>query len=147
MSELNQQVRIAIVDDDEDDRILMRAALAETPLQNPVDFLEDGEELIAYLRREGRYSLHANQPLPALILLDLNMPRKNGKEALAEIRADDALRHVPVVMLTTSQHPDDVLQCYQLGANGFITKPTAFADMIDMLGTLSRYWLGLMRLP
>ncbi|MEO0564020.1 MAG: response regulator, partial [Chloroflexota bacterium] len=126
----NELIRIVMADDDEDDRILAQAAFEESALRNAVDFVEDGEELMAYLRREGPYEHLRNTPLPGLVLLDLNMPRKDGREVLQEIRSDERLKRIPVVVLTTSQQQEDVIRSYGLGANSYITKPVTFDGLV-----------------
>lgn len=147
MSEQNSLTRILMADDDEDDQILTKAALAESNILNPIDFVENGEELMAYLRREGRHKHLKHTPLPGLILLDLNMPRKDGRETLAEIRRDERFKHIPVVILTTSQQHEDIVRSYDLGANSFITKPVTFHGLVEVMRTLKMYWLEIVKLP
>lgn len=136
----HDRAHIVVAEDDEDDRILTAAALEESHFANPVDFVADGEELMTYLRRD-------DQPLPALILLDWNMPRKGGREVLHEIRQDDSLRHLPVIVLTTSQQEEDVRQSYMLGANSFITKPVTFEGLVAIMNMVYRYWFQVVQLP
>lgn len=140
-------IGIVMAEDDEDDRLLVRAAIEQSNVLNPIDYVEDGEELMQYLRHEGKYARLKGQALPGLILLDLNMPRKDGREALAEIRQDPLLRHIPVVILTTSQQEDDIIRCYHLGANSYITKPVSFEGLVDVMRTLEIYWLRTVKLP
>jgi CheY-like chemotaxis protein len=141
-------ITILMADDDEEDRELTRDALAVAHLANPVRFVRDGQELMDYLRREGAYSGDPEAaPRPGIILLDLNMPKKDGREALAEIKEDDALRHIPVVVLTTSADEEDVIRTYDLGVNSFITKPVTFSSLVDVMGTWTRYWLEIVELP
>lgn len=140
-------IGIVMAEDDEDDRLLVRAAIEQSNVLNPIDYVEDGEELMQYLRHEGKYTRLKGQALPGLILLDLNMPRKDGREALAEIRQDPLLRHIPVVILTTSQQEDDIIRCYHLGANSYITKPVSFEGLVDVMRTLEIYWLRTVKLP
>ena len=140
-------IGIVMAEDDEDDRLLVRAAIEQSNVLNPMDYVEDGEELMQYLRHEGKYARLKGQALPGLILLDLNMPRKDGREALAEIRQDPLLRHIPVVILTTSQQEDDIIRCYHLGANSYITKPVSFEGLVDVMRTLEIYWLRTVKLP
>ena len=140
-------IGIVMAEDDEDDRLLGRAAIEQSNVLNPIDYVEDGEELMQYLRHEGKYARLKGQALPGLILLDLNMPRKDGREALAEIRQDPLLRHIPVVILTTSQQEDDIIRCYHLGANSYITKPVSFEGLVDVMRTLEIYWLRTVKLP
>jgi two-component system, response regulator len=138
---------ILVADDDPDDRALARDAFIEARVPNRIDFVEDGEELLAYLRHEGRYADAREFPAPGLILLDLNMPRLGGREALAEIKSDPALRHIPVVVMTTSKSTDDVVGSYQSGSNSYITKPTSFQSLLDVVRALRRYWMEVVDLP
>jgi len=141
------QIRILVVDDDEDDRILLQAALMESEIHNPLDAVEDGEALMAYLRREPPFDDLRGSPLPGLVLLDLNMPRMDGREALRQLRADPSFQHIPVVVLTTSSNPEDVIATYRLGANSFITKPSTFERLAGTVRTLAVYWLRTVQLP
>ena len=140
-------ITILLADDDEDDRMLTRTALAECRLANRVDFTEDGEQLMDYLKRRGPYQALAHEPLPGLILLDLNMPKKDGREALKEIREDPKLRHIPIVVLTTSKAEEDILRSYSLGVNSFIIKPVTFESLVDIVKTLAKYWFEIVELP
>lgn len=140
-------VIILIADDDPDDRLMIKEALTEKRLANPLHFVEDGEELMDYLNHRGKYSTPNAQQLPGLILLDLNMPKKDGREALREIKADPALRRIPVVVLTTSKMEEDILRTYNLGVNSFITKPVSFDALVDVMQTITKYWLEIVELP
>lgn len=140
-------ITILIADDDDDDRQLAREAFHEARLGNPLAFVEDGEQLLAYLRREGRYADDALYPLPGLVLLDLNMPRMDGREALAEIKGSDQLKHIPVVVMTTSKAEEDVVRSYRVGVNSFITKPVTFQGLVEVVATLGKYWLEIVDLP
>lgn len=140
-------ITLLMADDDEEDRLLTRDALAETRLHNQIYFVEDGEELMDYLQRRGRYRDPRNSPRPGLILLDLNMPRKDGYEALQEIRADPSLRPIPVVVLTTSSAEEDILRSYELGVNSFISKPVTFNKLVEIMEVLERYWFEIVELP
>ncbi len=142
-----QPITILMADDDPDDRLLTEQALQESRLANPVFFVEDGEELMDYLYRRGKFSEPHAAPRPGLILLDLNMPRKDGREALAEIKNDPSLRSIPVVVLTTSKADEDVLRSYNLGASSYITKPVTFDALVEVVGALGRYWFELVELP
>jgi CheY-like chemotaxis protein len=122
-------------------------ALAESRLANDLRLVEDGEELMDYLHRRGRYSDPADAPRPGLILLDLNMPRKDGREALMEIKQDPELRKIPVVVLTTSQAEEDIYRTYDLGVNSFITKPVMFESLVNVMRTLGKYWFEIVELP
>jgi two-component system response regulator len=137
---------ILMADDDPDDRLLLQEAFQEAGLTAPLLFVEDGEELMDFLRRQGRHS-GQDAPLPGLILLDLNMPRKDGREALREIRADHALRRIPIVILTTSKSEDDILRSYDMGANSYITKPVSFESLVKVVDLLGQYWLHTVELP
>jgi CheY-like chemotaxis protein len=143
-----QAVTILMADDDEDDRELARDALRESRLANELRFVVDGEDLMDYLRREGAYADPlADAPTPGIILLDLNMPKKTGREALGEIKADERLRRIPIVVLTTSSDEQDVLSTYELGASSFITKPVTFAGLVEVLRAWGRYWFEIVDLP
>lgn len=147
MSSPEQIVEILMADDDPDDRLLAYRALKEYRLRNGIRFVEDGEELLDYLRHRGKYAEPAAAPEPGLILLDLNMPRKDGREALAEIKADTRLRHIPVVILTTSKAEEDILRSYDLGVNSYITKPVSFQGLAEAMKVLSQYWFEIVKLP
>jgi CheY-like chemotaxis protein len=147
MSKMPKPITILLADDDEDDRLLTQEALVECRLANEVDFVVDGEELMDYLYRRGRYQYLATSPLPGLILLDLNMPRKDGREALKEIKADPALRRIPVVVLTTSKAEEDILRTYELGVNSFIIKPVTFESLVEVIKVLAKYWFEIVELP
>ncbi len=131
---------ILVADDDEDDRTWVQEALAESPVPNQVHFVIDGEELMDFLRHHGPYATPGDRSDPGLILLDLNMPRKDGREALKEIRADSRLCHIPVVILTTSRAEEDVWLMYRSGANTVVHKPATFGSLIEIMRTLTHYW-------
>ena len=140
-------ITILLADDDPDDRQLTRDAFAENRLANVLNTVDDGEELLEYLQRRGRYADQRNEPLPGLILLDLNMPRKDGREALKEIKADANLRRIPIVVLTTSKAEEDILRTYDLGVNSYITKPVTFKSLVELIKLLGRYWFEVVELP
>ncbi|HEX3803159.1 MAG TPA: response regulator [Solirubrobacteraceae bacterium] len=141
-------ITILMADDDEEDRELTRDALTAAHLANEIHFVADGQELLDYLRRDGVYGEDGvPAPRPGIILLDLNMPKKDGREALAEIKADDTLRQIPVVVLTTSSDEHDVLRSYDLGVNSFITKPVTFASLVTVMGAWTKYWFEIVELP
>jgi two-component system, response regulator len=142
-------ITILMADDDEDDRDLTRDALEDADFIDRMQFVVDGQDLIDYLRHAGSYATPqaAEQPRPSLILLDLNMPRKDGREALAEIKADSELRQIPVVVLTTSNDEHDVRQAYDLGANSYITKPVTGSKLHRVLTRLAEYWSEIVVLP
>lgn len=134
---------ILVAEDDEDDRMLIGHGLALTTPPPDVRYVTDGRELLDYLRREGAWSDPASSPRPDVLLLDLNMPRMSGREALRLLKQDPALRCVPVVVFTTSDDERDVRDCYEAGANAFVTKPCSIAELTVALGTISQFWLGL----
>jgi len=140
-------ITILLADDDPDDRMLARDALVESRVANDLRFVVDGEELMEYLRREAKYEDPAESPWPGVILLDLNMPRKDGREALKEIKADPRLRRIPVVVLTTSKAEEDVYKTYDLGVSSFITKPITFEGLVEVMKTLGKYWIEIVDLP
>ena len=141
-----EPIVILMADDDADDRVLARDAMHENRLGNCVRFVEDGQELMDYLNRAGRYTTE-DAPRPGLILLDLNMPRKDGRQALREIKGNPELRCIPVVVLTTSKTEEDILRTYDLGANSFITKPVTFEGLVDIVRGLGSYWFNIVTLP
>lgn len=138
---------ILLAEDDEEDMQMTLDALKEHRLGNDLRVTRDGEELMDYLRREGSYGNGADAPTPGLILLDLNMPKKDGREALGEIKSDAALRQIPVIVLTTSKAEEDVVRSYDLGVNSFITKPVTFAGLAEAMRVVSEYWFEIVELP
>jgi CheY-like chemotaxis protein len=138
---------ILVAEDDSDDRLLAREALEEAGLAGDLRFVEDGADLMDYLGHRNKFSAPAASPRPSLILLDLNMPRKDGREALKEIRANPELRRIPVVILTTSHADTDIARTYDLGANSFITKPTAFDALVKVMKAIGDYWFEVVILP
>ena len=142
----SKSIVILMADDDADDRLLAQDALTECRLANDLHFVENGEELLDYLFRRGKYDL-TNSPRPGLILLDLNMPRKDGREALREIKLDPDLRKIPVVVLTTSKADTDISKIYDLGANSFISKPVTFDSLVNVMKILGSYWFEIVELP
>jgi CheY-like chemotaxis protein len=147
MSNHKHPILILMADDDADDRYLAMDAIKEARLVNDLRFVEDGEELMCYLRREEAYADPQKSPRPGLILLDLNMPRKDGREALQEIKQDPDLRRIPVVVLTTSQADEDILRSYDIGVAGYITKPVTFEGLVKVMKCIGRYWFELVELP
>ena len=140
-------ILILIADDDADDRMLIGDALEEARLNNPVQFVEDGVELMEFLKHEGKYAHLDDDDLPGIILLDLNMPRKDGRTALKEIREDERLRRIPIVVLTTSKSEEDILRTYNLGVNSFITKPVTFDKLVELAQIIGKYWIEIVALP
>lgn len=143
----NKSVIILIADDDEEDRMLLKDAFEESHLLNEIYFVDDGEELTDYLYRKGQYTNPLLSPRPGMILLDLNMPKKDGREALREIKANPELRTIPIIILTTSRAEEDIIRSYDLGVNSFITKPVTFKSLIEVVQMLGRYWLEIVELP
>ena len=139
-------ITILIAEDDPDDRLLAQEALQEGRLANDIQFVRDGEELLDYLRRRGEYK-DKRAPRPGVILLDLNMPRKDGREALSEIKHDPDLRRIPIVVMTTSKAEEDILRTYDLGVSSFIVKPLSFEGLVEVMKTLEHYWFEIVELP
>ena len=140
-------ITILMADDDEEDRMMTKKAWATSKLANDLRFVEDGEELMEYLKHRGEYADPASSPRPGLILLDLNMPKKDGREALREIKSAPELRRIPVVVLTTSKAEEDILRSYDLGANSYITKPVTFEALVEIIQNLDTYWFELVEIP
>ena len=147
MEDHGRPIVILLADDDEEDRMLAADAMRESRVANDLRFVEDGEELLDYLYKRGSYAGADAAPTPGLILLDLNMPRKDGREALREIKADPDLRRIPVVVLTTSKAEEDIYRTYDLGANSFITKPVSFEGLVNVMRDIGRYWIEIVELP
>jgi CheY-like chemotaxis protein len=138
---------ILMADDDEDDILLTKKALEKGKLLNPLYTVQDGEELLDYLLHRGAYTDPAKAPRPGVILLDLNMPKKDGREALKEIKSHADLKDIPVVVFTTSKAEEDIYRSYKLGVNSFITKPVTFENLIDVMQMLGKYWFEIVSLP
>lgn len=143
----SKQPLILMAEDDADDRLLAQDAFGESGVTGNVRFVSDGQELMDYLLHGGKYTNTADSPKPDLVLLDLNMPRKDGREVLKEIRQTASLRRVPVVVFTTSNADTDIEKMYELGANSFVTKPAAFDALVNTWKSLSSYWFGIVELP
>lgn len=144
---IGNPVTILLAEDDDDDYFLTRQAFEEAHIANTLRRVCDGEELLDYLTRQGEFRAHEDAPSPALILLDLNMPRMDGREALRIIKSRPGLRHVPVVVLTTSKAEEDIIRSYQLGVNSFISKPVTFQGLVEAIKVLGRYWFEIVELP
>ena len=142
-----QSITILMADDDEEDRMLTQKAFELNHLGNDLRFVEDGEELLDYLYHRGKYEIPDSSPRPGLILLDLNMPKKDGREALEVIKKDPALRRIPVVVMTTSEADQDIARSYDLGANSYVTKPVTFDSLARVIKALDRYWFEIVVLP
>jgi CheY-like chemotaxis protein len=137
-------IDVLLVEDDAGDVLLIEEAFADNKVRNRLHHVSDGVEALAFLRREGE---HADAPQPDLILLDLNLPRKDGREVLGEIKEDDALRHIPVVVLTTSKAEEDVLRSYKLHANAYVTKPVDFDRFIEVVRQIDEFFVTVVKLP
>ena len=138
---------VLIAEDDPDDRLMTADAFEECHFGQVLAFVDDGEELLDYLFHRGRYADVRQFPLPRLILLDLNMPRMDGREALREIKSSEALKHIPVVVLSTSDALDDITRCYRDGGNSYIAKPASFQALVEVIRSLGHYWLSTVDLP
>ena len=138
---------ILMADDDPDDRLLAREAFEESRLKNDLYFVEDGMELMDYLYRKGKFIEAGKSPKPGLILLDLNMPRKDGREALQEIKSDETLRRIPIVVLTTSDAEEDIISSYELGVSAYIRKPVTFEGLIAVIKSIGKYYVEIVELP
>lgn len=149
MSQTKQREGIIILmaDDDDDDYLLTKKALKESKLLNKLCRVKDGEELMDYLHRRGDFAVDPDCGRPGVILLDLNMPKKDGREALKEIKSDPDLKNIPVVVFTTSKAEEDIYKSYQLGVNSFITKPVTFEGLLQVIQTLGKYWFEIVELP
>ncbi|OFY85176.1 MAG: two-component system response regulator [Bacteroidetes bacterium RIFCSPLOWO2_12_FULL_35_15] len=144
---MKTKIEILIADDDSEDRMLIIDALQENNIKNKVQIVENGEELLHYLKNTGNYSNKEIYPLPGVILLDLNMPKMDGREALKEIKGDKNLCSIPLIIFTTSMNDKDVHHSYKFGANSFISKPVTFSSMVNVMESISKYWLETVELP
>src|SRR4051794_32306882 len=142
-----RSITILMADDDADDRMMTKEAFEESHLANDLRFVENGVELLDYLLRRGKYSDPATSPRPGLILLDLNMPKKDGREALQEIKADPELKRIRIVVMTTSKAEEDIYRTYNMSAASYITKPVTFDSLVEVIRTLGKYWLEIVELP
>ncbi len=142
-----RSIDILIADDDAEDRMLIIDALKESRLKNRVQEVENGEDLLSYLNNKGDFADKKKYPTPGIILLDLNMPKKDGREALKEIKADKTLKSIPIIILSTSKAEEDVIKTYNLGVNSFITKPVTFNAMVEVMNALKKYWFEIVELP
>jgi len=147
MKNQKKTITILLAEDDPDDRFIVAEAFEESRLANKLHIAEDGEELMDYLNCRGKYASMKDWSLPGLILLDLNMPRKDGREALKEIKADSRFRRIPIVILTTSKTEEDIVRSYDLGVNSFITKPVSFESLVEIMKILKKYWFEIVELP
>lgn len=147
MKKREDMITIHMCDDDPDDRLLFKDAMDEANMLNEISFTRDGQDLLDFLNRTGEHQDLKDKPLPDIILLDLNMPRKDGREALREIKSNEKFKHIPVVVLTTSKQDEDILKSYNLGANSYISKPVTFEKLVDLVSRLSEYWFKIVKLP
>ena len=147
MRERRRHITILCAEDDPEDRMLIEDAMEDSRLVNDLHFVEDGEQLMDYLYHRGKYTELSNVPLPGLILLDLNMPKKDGREALEEIKADPDLRRIPIVVLTTSKAEEDILRTYDMGVSGFVVKPVTLETLVSIMKTMSKYWFEIVEPP
>jgi CheY-like chemotaxis protein len=143
----NKIIPILVADDDEEDRMLIQDAMEESKLLNPLHFVVDGQEVMDYLLRKGKFVDSEKNPLPGLILLDLNMPKMDGREVLKEIKSNPELRAIPIIVLTTSKAEQDILRTYDLGVNSYITKPVTFDGLVDIVKNLGKYWFEIVSIP
>ena len=147
MKQRDNPIIILMAEDDADDRFLAADALKEARVLNEIRFVVDGEELMDYLCRRGQYADPETCPRPGLLLVDLNMPKKDGREAIQEIKSDPDLRRIPLVVLTTSSAEEDILRSYDYGVAGFITKPVSFDGFVNVMKVLGRYWFEIVEIP
>ena len=143
----SKPITILLAEDDPDDALMAREALEESRVANALHIVGDGEELMDYLYARNKYRDRDPNDLPGLVLLDLNMPKMDGREALRDIKADASLKRMPIVVLTTSKAEEDIFRTYDLGVNSFISKPVSFASLVEIMKTLSRYWFEIVELP
>lgn len=142
-----RSIVILMVEDDEDDMLLMKRALQESDVEYDLRIVNDGLAVMDYLHRRGDFADPATTPRPNLILLDLSMPRKDGRETLAEIKSHPTLHLIPVIIMTSSNNPDDIADCYRLGVNAYIVKPINFEEMVEVMRVLGQYWFDMVQLP
>ena len=147
MNQMRELITILMADDDEEDRMMTKEAWENAKLANEPRFVHDGEELMDYLQHRGEYADVVASPSPGLILLDLNMPKMDGREAWREIKDSPELRRIPIVVLTTSKAEEDIIRSYDLGASSYITKPVTFEGLVAIVKELGKYWFELVELP
>jgi two-component system, response regulator len=147
MTDKHPLAPILMAEDDRDDQLITKKALQENRVANPLIVVEDGEQLLDYLYRRGKFKETVPSPAPCFILLDLNMPRMDGREALKILKGDEGLKKIPVVILTTSKAEEDILRSYNTGANSYITKPVTFEGLVNVIRSLKSYWLEIVDLP
>ena len=147
MNRVGNAPLILMAEDDPEDVMFAQDALAEAKMPNPFVVVEDGQELMDYLKRTGSFAPPFEASRPGIILMDLNMPRKDGKEALTEIRSDPTLKDIPVIVLTTSKADSEILNTYSLGANSYIVKPVSFEGLVGVMRSIDNYWFEFVKLP
>jgi CheY-like chemotaxis protein len=147
MEPLSPKCNVLMAEDDEDDRFFMKAAFESAVFPGSLHFVENGKELIDYLLGHHKYHDRASFPMPDLILLDLNMPAKNGFEALKEIRSNEKLRHIPVIIVSTSGDQQSIARGYYMGANAFIRKPDKLEALLEVVTSLKKFWFEIAQLP
>ncbi len=147
MNATTKKVILLMAEDDDDDFFLASEALKEARVLNQLIRVKNGEELLHYLRGKGAYGDRSKFPMPGLILLDLNMPKIDGREALSQIKSDEQLKSTPIVILTTSKSEEDIVESYSLGSNSYIRKPVTFDNFVEVMKTIGRYWLEIVDLP
>ena len=147
MKKINKDFTILMADDDADDYCLLREAFTEKGVPGQLRLVSDGAELMDYLLHRGKFAEISEAPKPQLILLDLNMPRVSGREALMEIKAMEKIREIPIIIFTTSRDSEDIYQSYQAGANSYIPKPQTFEELLDIVDSLDSYWMKTVMLP
>jgi len=147
MKTKTKPITILMADDDPDDRLLAKEAFEESRLKNDLYFVEDGVELLDFLHRRDKFSDAGSSPKPGLILLDLNMPRKDGREALEEIKSDPCLRRIPIVVLTTSSAEEDIIRSYELGVSAYIRKPVTFEGLTSVIRSTGTFFIEIVELP
>ena len=144
---MQSSIGILVAEDDPDDRLMIKDAFEENCVSNPVTFVKDGEELMDYLYRRGSFGHLRDEPFPGIILLDLNMPKKDGREALAEIKSNPSLKQIPIVVMTTSKAQEDIATTYDLGVNSFVKKPVSYDELVKIMQRITNYWLDTVELP
>lgn len=144
---MKKRYEILIADDDDDDKFLVKSAFDDCASHIPIQFVENGIEVLEYLKNEGQFSDKHEYPRPSVLILDLNMPKKDGRETLKEIKANPLLKNIPVIVLTTSKAQEDINLCYSYGANAYIVKPNSFTELTDIITVLTKFWLEIATLP
>jgi CheY-like chemotaxis protein len=147
MRQNNKPIIILTAEDDPEDRMMIKSALEEARIIEPIYFVSNGEDLLRFLKRKDQYASLSNLPLPGLIFMDLYMPKKDGREVLREIKADPDFQGIPIIVLSVSRSDEDIEEVYELGVSSFITKPTTFDKLVEMMKVIKSYWIDLVELP